>query len=1542
MKKYFLSLVVMMLSCITAFAGDYKIDETKAITADVDMLDGVRAVVTDAAGEKTWVYFTGGDGQDVNANCTSVAGWSSFSQYSYIKFFAVEGQADDVYYIKFVNVVGDIYVPKGSWHDGSGCMNVTGNGGGLFVGGLTDKNGQDAANGALWKVAKTAEGYTLYNVGKERYAAPGIGVTATETAVKLYTDFAPDGEFTNADFAQGAVGDVNIATYVKDGPVAQMQPVPGWNLGLANDDARAAGVVAYGSAATLGGSAYTVPAAGPEGTNGNALAMVGVWNGTVQYIQKITLSAGKYTMTVPVLNTVGTQAFVKNLIGVKYGTTEVFATTTLYPVGEWTNETVEFELTEETTVTVSVGYQGANAGSGASQHLFLDRVSIEEEKPASMITGVTLCAESDEIALSTESEVSVEKAEAIAAQIDPSIREVYYAVCNMALDETTSTWERTDTIASGAMSINGTAFAEFDAPILFKEGNKYLASVTAKDADDNEFTATYIFNGTHVEVEDVDPFNTTLTVTAGTGSSSLNDKIKIGENEYNAYKIGTSSKTGAINVTIPAGSYGMSFFALSWGTAKTAVTAAEGEKTETYTATGAGISGNSPYTYDDDPENDPLSHLCNFVYSEPLAEAVDVTLSAPARVVFFGLNAITESSEEGGWDGTTVTTSMDDSIVTKREDFDNLVITFPGAKSIEVNDEAAQLLLQNQDGSELYGIWAPAYGSTYTIDGETVTLGGFMEMEGVTSSIPAGTTALYIEDMGPSFVIDGNAETDYLETLTFTANIAAAAEPFMFTSVSNNEVNGNALQPVEASEDGVYYQFEVTASGKALSKGEGAPTLTLLEDATVDFGAADLVAYEVESAYIRFMTLQEPYFTAPGTYVLSIPEGTFVDAEGTPNAAATLSWVIIQGEEEQEDKDITSKYIVNADLSNGNNGWTVVGFNSPNKQANSAYAAEAYAGWSSLDVEEYSLTQKITLPAGSYKLTNNSFFRQSGNAADDVEKSLAYLVAGEEQVLVKTLGSIEAKAYANSQVEGAGVLSSGKAMYFNEVDFTLAEETEIEIGIKGTFDASRSWMIASGFHLYDMNFTAASKEDVSDLIVNNSFENGTEGWTVEGEWGEQTNGEAVKVGTRYVEKWQASGKLADASIMQTLTGLQNGKYILSAVIQSMGEGAFLVANDDSTEVTTPASLQSVETEVTDGTLTIGFVRDNYQSNWIAVDNFTLVYCAPGKVEPQIINIEDVEVATMTDNSWGTNDVYYTATVKFAKPEGAKYAYSEGLHLELNGENTGVPFQFGQWGFIELGEGDEVTLVYKDNMIAKTDDPEYEGDLRPAGTYAVSTEITFMDENQWELPVVVKFEGTIVLPKFPEPQTDLTQAMFMQYYSETTGEPLETPAAIGCAYNVGVSSDMIYGLSTVKWYAYADVTAYDKLALFVTEGTPRFMYNRDMNPDNPGADGVNHVEITNQSPFLTIEQKDGYQVYLYDLKAMAAANPAKPYVHINAIKGNWANATITKMVLNPTEETLAIENIQAEVENNVMFNLNGQRVSNAKGLVIMNGKKVILK
>ncbi len=312
-------------------------------------------------------------------------------------------------------------------------------------------------------------------------------------------------------------------------------------------------------------------------------------------------------------------------------------------------------------------------------------------------------------------------------------------------------------------------------------------------------------------------------------------------------------------------------------------------------------------------------------------------------------------------------------------------------------------------------------------------------------------------------------------------------------------------------------------------------------------------------------------------------------------------------------KDVTSQYITNATLSSLT-GWTNVNFNTP-KQGNNTvgYATECYEGWDSVEKSEYSLTQKITLPKGHYTLVNYSFFREGGAYNTDAATSRAYLKAGDNKVLVKTLGSIAAAGYANSQVEGANCFDS--KMYRNTLDFTIdADNTEIEIGVYGTFNTeiTKSWMILGMFELIDKDQAATmdSPFDVTGYITNPGFEyRDMSGWTVspEGYFGTQNNNQAFKVGGYYAEKWQQTGALPAGSMSQTLTNLPAGFYKLTANVG--GNGAYINLNGKTSQWTGDKdyTVGYVLGENEDLIITAGKTAEG-TANWIHFDNFKLQFC----------------------------------------------------------------------------------------------------------------------------------------------------------------------------------------------------------------------------------------------------------------------------------------------------------------------------------------------
>ena len=348
-------------------------------------------------------------------------------------------------------------------------------------------------------------------------------------------------------------------------------------------------------------------------------------------------------------------------------------------------------------------------------------------------------------------------------------------------------------------------------------------------------------------------------------------------------------------------------------------------------------------------------------------------------------------------------------------------------------------------------------------------------------------------------------------------------------------------------------------------------------------------------------------------------------------------------------KDVTSLYITNATLADGTNGWTKTF--SKNKSTNDpadafsnsvrgentvGYASEAYAGWGELIQTAYSMKQTITLPAGNYRLVCYAFFRQGQAYNTNSGKSLAKLVAGEKEVALKTLGSITAAGYANNQKEGANCFDS--KMYRNVVEFNIAaDNTNIEIGVEGTFDEMRSWCIVGQFELFDLDDLASvsSPTDVTYAITNPGFEyRDLTGWTTETSddkafWYMDNSALSGKAGIGWVESYQGGGIPNGRVIKQQLTGLDNGLYevtVYGHLQQGSGsDGFYLYANSDRVAIGSTDQDYSVTTNVTDGNLTIKLATDGCNGNWAAFDKVRLQFYGDPLAAYQ--DILDAKVAT---------------------------------------------------------------------------------------------------------------------------------------------------------------------------------------------------------------------------------------------------------------------------------------------------------------------------
>lgn len=186
----------------------------------------------------------------------------------------------------------------------------------------------------------------------------------------------------NPHFDSDSPVEVGICTYAKDKEAngtqySGMQPVSSWVSSMPGKDGPASGVFAVGSKAFVGGKDFLAPDNLSDGsTEGRVLGLVASWTATTAYTQGVTMPAGNYTLKFSYYNAGGTQAIDKNLIGFKAGNTEYYGTSTTFPVGKWTSETVTFTLDEETEGEFSLGYTAANTSSGNMPHLFVDGVTL--------------------------------------------------------------------------------------------------------------------------------------------------------------------------------------------------------------------------------------------------------------------------------------------------------------------------------------------------------------------------------------------------------------------------------------------------------------------------------------------------------------------------------------------------------------------------------------------------------------------------------------------------------------------------------------------------------------------------------------------------------------------------------------------------------------------------------------------------------------------------------------------------------------------------------------------------------------------------------------------------------------------------------------------------------------------------------------------------------------------------------------------------------------------------------------------------------------
>ena len=160
--------------------------------------------------------------------------------------------------------------------------------------------------------------------------------------------------------------------------------------------------------------------------------------------------------------------------------------------------------------------------------------------------------------------------------------------------------------------------------------------------------------------------------------------------------------------------------------------------------------------------------------------------------------------------------------------------------------------------------------------------------------------------------------------------------------------------------------------------------------------------------------------------------------------------------------------------------------------------------------------------------------------------------------------------------------------------------------------------------LLEVEASETTPVDYSFLIANGDCASSSfEGWTTESSWGSHTtfyhNGDALLT-NRFYESWVQSGTLSDRSISQTFTDLPAGVYRLSLDIIATQQsdatkevtGVTLFLGDQEVSCHTangvPETFTTPELTVAEGgQVALGLKVAGTTANWVAFDNFRLIY-----------------------------------------------------------------------------------------------------------------------------------------------------------------------------------------------------------------------------------------------------------------------------------------------------------------------------------------------
>lgn len=339
--------------------------------------------------------------------------------------------------------------------------------------------------------------------------------------------------------------------------------------------------------------------------------------------------------------------------------------------------------------------------------------------------------------------------------------------------------------------------------------------------------------------------------------------------------------------------------------------------------------------------------------------------------------------------------------------------------------------------------------------------------------------------------------------------------------------------------------------------------------------------------------------------------------------------------------DVTAQYFANPSFENGTEGWTLPTASSfvnngtykdgdavpsvlgtTSTPSDGEYFFHTRHGWNGKSGLAWNLSTSSTqeLPAGKYYLVcDYKAYDMCNDGGYHSQLRMALTDAAGTEIA----GTTEKQLFAYFS-DGTGNNNYIKNADWSKIGlyFELTEAKSITVGLNARlWSNQRSDMMYDNLRLYTCDeVTVNAPLDMTGSVPNARMEAGSLVWA--GGLAQQGNtARENHSGFYMLEKWvdASSGNLSNLDATQTLTGLPNGKYRLSAGINATKQnatnprditGVTLYAGTQSVAVATDNGVPevfTVEEVVADGTLKIGMKTENCTANWIAWDNVQLTY-----------------------------------------------------------------------------------------------------------------------------------------------------------------------------------------------------------------------------------------------------------------------------------------------------------------------------------------------